>query len=236
MAEQRHTAEELKQWQSLPLPVKILMTQERIRQYVNYFGEDSVCVSFSGGKDSTVLLDIVRKMYPGVPAVFSNTGLEYPEIQKFVRKHDNVEIVTPGPRFVDVITEYGYPLIGKEVAEAIYYARKLRGGGRNQTETRRLSCEAVARHHRQEMQGRRTRSSERAEPETAERSSQGTWGGSPETVWKRSEFHGLRAGVVGKAGEESACKVTQHLLATGGNTNRERKEGTCLADTETPPG
>lgn len=128
MAEAKHTMEELRQWQALPLSVKLLMTKERIRQWVNEFGEDGVCVSFSGGKDSTVLLHIVRSMYPNVKAVFSNTGLEYPEIQKFVRGFDNAETIRPEKSFRDVILECGYPLIGKEVAEAIYYARRLRGG------------------------------------------------------------------------------------------------------------
>lgn len=40
----------------------------------------AVYVSFSGGKDSTVLKHIVDSMYDDVPAVFVNTGLEYPEI------------------------------------------------------------------------------------------------------------------------------------------------------------
>ena len=84
-----------------------------------------MCVSFSGGKDSTVLLHIARSIYPDIPAVFSNTGLEYPEIQRFVKSFDNVDIVTPSMRFDDVIATYGYPLIGKEVAEAIYYARRI---------------------------------------------------------------------------------------------------------------
>lgn len=92
-----------------------------------------VCVSFSGGKDSTVLLDITRKIYPHVPAVFSNTGLEYPEIQKFVKGYDNVDIVIPEMRFDEVIKTYGYPLIGKEVAEAIHYARRIRGPEREST-------------------------------------------------------------------------------------------------------
>lgn len=84
-----------------------------------------MCVSFSGGKDSTVLLHIARSIYPEIPAVFSNTGLEYPEIQRFVKTFDHVDIVTPAMNFFEVVSNYGYPLIGKEAAEAIYYARRI---------------------------------------------------------------------------------------------------------------
>ncbi len=120
-----HDAERLKELQALDLNRKIMITQTRIIEwYEHYNGQ--VCVSFSGGKDSTVLLHIARKLYPNIPAVFSNTGLEYPEIQKFVRSLENVDVVVPSLKFTDVITKYGYPLIGKEVAEAIYYARRIR--------------------------------------------------------------------------------------------------------------
>lgn len=85
-----------------------------------------VYVSFSGGKDSTVLLHIARQMYPDIEAVFVNTGLEYPEIQKFVKTFDNVTILRPKMRFDEVIKTYGYPLISKEVAGKIYFARKGR--------------------------------------------------------------------------------------------------------------
>lgn len=50
-------------------------------------------VSFSGGKDSTVLLDIVRRFVDrDIKAVFCNTGNEYPEIVRFVRSTENVTI------------------------------------------------------------------------------------------------------------------------------------------------
>ena len=67
------------------------------------YGVEGVYVSFSGGKDSTVLLHIVREMYPEVEAVFVNTGLEYPEIQQFVKTFDNVTILRPKMRFDEVI-------------------------------------------------------------------------------------------------------------------------------------
>ena len=69
----------LKIRQNYPLDMKLHFTKLRIKQWYEYW-EGQVYVSFSGGKDSTVLRDIVGDMYPGVPSVFVNTGLEYPEI------------------------------------------------------------------------------------------------------------------------------------------------------------
>lgn len=120
----KHEEWELSQMQSLPLEAKIIKTQQRIKEFVDVFGSDGVYVSFSGGKDSTVLLDIVRSVYPDVLAVFADTGLEYPEIRQFARSFDNVEVVRPKLRFDQVIKQYGYPVISKEVSNAIYYAKK----------------------------------------------------------------------------------------------------------------
>lgn len=128
----RHGKDDLRQMQSVPLEGKIIMTQERIRQWYDHW-DGNVYVSFSGGKDSTVLKHIVDGMYNDVPAVFVNTGLEYPEIQQFVRevkagKYDcfnsDVEIIRPEMRFDEVIKEYGYPVVSKDVAERIYYAKR----------------------------------------------------------------------------------------------------------------
>lgn len=118
------TKDELKMLQSLPLEVKVLKTQQRIREWVTHFGVDGVYVSFSGGKDSTVLLHLVRELYPDVEAIFVNTGLEYPEIQRFVKTFDNVRILYPEKTFKQVISEYGYPMIGKDIGKKINAARK----------------------------------------------------------------------------------------------------------------
>lgn len=117
------TRDDLRKLQALPLELKIKMMQRRIRDWVKEYGEDGVYVSFSGGKDSTVLLHIVREMYPDTEAVFVNTGLEYPEIQKFVKSFDNVTILRPKMRFDEVIKKYGYPIISKNVSRKIYSAR-----------------------------------------------------------------------------------------------------------------
>lgn len=42
-------------------------------------------VAFSGGKDSLVLLHMVREQRPDVAVVYGNTGVEYPECVKFSR-------------------------------------------------------------------------------------------------------------------------------------------------------
>lgn len=124
----KHTKSDLQQMQSLPLSAKIQMTKRRIKDWYDYF-DGQVYVSFSGGKDSTILVHIARELYPDIEAVFVNTGLEYPEIQQFVKTFDNVTILRPKMRFDEVIKTYGYPVISKAVANAIdTYQTKVRNG------------------------------------------------------------------------------------------------------------
>jgi len=66
-----------------------------------------------------VLLHLVRSNYPTTPAVFCHTGLEYPEIVRFVRKQKNVTILYPKMNFKQVIEKYGYPIISKEQSQYI---------------------------------------------------------------------------------------------------------------------
>ena len=115
--------EELQMLQALPLEIKVMKTQQRIREWVQYYGENCVAVSFSGGKDSTVLLHLVRQLYPNVEAMFVDTGLEYPEIRQFVKTFDNVTILRPKMRFDEVIKTYGYPIISKGVSNCVRGAK-----------------------------------------------------------------------------------------------------------------
>lgn len=110
--------DELTQLQGLDLEIKVLKTQQRIREWYEY-NQGQVYVSFSGGKDSTVLLHLVRELYPDVVAVFADTGLEYPEIKDFVRSVDNVITVKPDMGFKQVLDTYGYPVISKMTARKI---------------------------------------------------------------------------------------------------------------------
>lgn len=114
----------LLQRQSLPLGQKIKMSRKRIQAFKREQGD--VHISFSGGKDSTVLLHLVRKVLgDGVPGVFYNTGLEYPEIGRFVRAWDNITIVQPDMTFKQVLEKYGYPVISKEVSKKVEAIRTL---------------------------------------------------------------------------------------------------------------
>ncbi len=116
---------QLQQRQGLPLELKERYTENRIRSWYEYWHGD-VYVSFSGGKDSTVLLNQVRKLYPNTLAVFIDTGLEYPEIRNFVKTIDNVEWVKPKMNFREVIEKYGYPIISKENAQKIEEIRNTK--------------------------------------------------------------------------------------------------------------
>ena len=66
-------------------------------------------VAFSGGKDSTVVLDMVRKVDPNVIAVFCNTGVEHRETVSYVRSLDNVVELKGRKTFFQCCDEYGFP-------------------------------------------------------------------------------------------------------------------------------
>lgn len=87
---------------------------------------DGKCyVAFSGGKDSTVLLDLVRIIDKSIPAVFVNTGNEWPDIIKFVRhlrddKGYNIIELHPKMTPRQVWEKYGFPLVSKSCSQGLY--------------------------------------------------------------------------------------------------------------------
>ena len=123
MSENKYTATDLKEMQKWPLEQKIQVAQTRILEYGIRFNEQ-IFVAFSGGKDSTVLLDLVRRVYPDAPAVFIDTGLEYPEIKQFVKSHENVEVIRPSRSFKQVLEEFGYPVVSKKIAGYVATAKR----------------------------------------------------------------------------------------------------------------
>lgn len=118
----KYNIDDLKQMQAWPLERKIQVTQTRIIEFLTKL-DGNAYVSFSGGKDSTVLLELARRVKPDIDAVFCDTGLEYPEIRDFVKTKENVIWLKPKKRFDKIIKEYGYPVIGKEVSQRVAAAR-----------------------------------------------------------------------------------------------------------------
>lgn len=129
-----YTREDLKALQAAVLDEK---TDHSIAMAeIFYIQEHGNCyISFSGGKDSTVLKHLIENEYNGgllkdVPSVFSDTGLEYPEIREFAMSQKNVTVVRPEMNFLEVLRYYGYPLISKAVSNAIDSARTTPYGSR----------------------------------------------------------------------------------------------------------
>ena len=96
-----------------------------------------------------MLLDLCRRIDPSIPAVFCDTGLEFPEIKEFVKTFDNVTILHPmefnkqnrkweRSNFRKVVLNYGYPVISKEVSSAIYDYKRHKDDGKYTTRMKKL--------------------------------------------------------------------------------------------------
>lgn len=120
----------LKSLQQMNLDSKIIQTKFLIRETIQEFGLDKVYISYSGGKDSTVLSHIAKNLYPNILHIFSNTTNEYPEtIQhiKWEKEKNGTNIITVLPidchgelwTFKKVVERYGYPMFSKRVSNAI---------------------------------------------------------------------------------------------------------------------
>lgn len=105
---------------NMTLDDKIKRTKQLIMEwYAQWKGQ--VYVSFSGGKDSTVLLHIARntKGCSDIVGVFDDTGLEYPKIREFVKNQDNIIWIKPKKTFYQVVRDEGWPIISKEQSRYI---------------------------------------------------------------------------------------------------------------------
>lgn len=91
-----------------------------IKDIVNKYGEDKFYLSFSGGKDSTVLHYLLDLALPNnkIKRVFINTGIEYFDTINFVhelmKKDSRFEEIRPSMPIKKVLETYGYPFKSKE--------------------------------------------------------------------------------------------------------------------------
>lgn len=115
----KYNEQTYKQMINMNLDTKIAITQERLRDEIT---NTDAYVSFSGGKDSTVLLTLARDVCSWVPAVYDDTPMEFPELRKFAMDQKNIIRIRPKISIKEVFERYGYPVISKSQAMAI---RKL---------------------------------------------------------------------------------------------------------------
>ena len=103
-----------------------------IRDTINKYGEENFYLSFSGGKDSTVVHHLLDMALPGnrIPRVFINTGIEYNDIVLFAKKmakeDDRFEILLPKQNIKQMLERVGYPFKSKEHALKVMEYQKTR--------------------------------------------------------------------------------------------------------------
>ncbi len=136
----KFSVHDLAQRQSLPLDAKVWHSQKVVREWYDA-NAGHIYVSFSGGKDSTALLHLVRGIYPDTPAVFFNTGNEYPEVAQFVRSCENITWVNPQKPFAEVIARAGYPVISKQVSQYVYDIRHCKPNSK--TYSKRMANDGI---------------------------------------------------------------------------------------------
>ena len=111
--------QELAELQALPLEAKVEMSQQLIAKGLSM---GKAAVMWSGGKDSTVLVHMVRQQQPDVVVVWNNTRVEFPETWPFIRgvaSEWNLKLYIakprPGVSFWWCVEKYGWPLLGKQI-------------------------------------------------------------------------------------------------------------------------
>jgi len=144
--EDKISKEEVRYRMALPYEIKVRMTETRLREFINYYGENDVAISISGGLDSTAGAHFIWQRYPKVKAV-SVMGIECKEnieqmiIMRDVWGHD-VKPVRPGMSQEAVLKAFGYPVVSKRASKSLNYLQ-------NPTEenywSRRLALEGLTR-------------------------------------------------------------------------------------------
>ncbi|WP_295363700.1 phosphoadenosine phosphosulfate reductase family protein [uncultured Pseudoramibacter sp.] len=97
----------------------LLDRKQKIQSVFRQYGIDNFYLSYSGGKDSTVLSWIIDQAVPDnrIPRVYADTGIEYNMVRDFVKKQaekdDRIVIIRPSVPIKKSLEEDGYPFKSK---------------------------------------------------------------------------------------------------------------------------
>ena len=109
-----------------PLDLKIKLAENIIiEEHMRHNG--NIFISWSGGKDSEVLMHIALRLFPHLRIVYSNTTNEMKEVLDHVKKFQNVITVFPKMNFKQAIKKYGFPLVSKEISQKAYELKNTNG-------------------------------------------------------------------------------------------------------------
>lgn len=118
--EHKLTYDEIRERQAIPYEIKLRMSQNRVRNFINYYGESGVAICFSGGVDSTMAVHFIRNYcgYDKVKAI-SVIGIENKYNIDLIKKTENVDIVKVRYSQKEILERFGVPIISKRVSKSL---------------------------------------------------------------------------------------------------------------------
>lgn len=98
---------------------------QKIKQIITQYGQDNFYVSFSGGKDSSVLSALIDMAIPDnkIPRVYADTGIELNMVRDFVKEMKDADprlvIIKPKTPIKEMLERDGYPFKSKDHAKKV---------------------------------------------------------------------------------------------------------------------
>lgn len=144
MFKDKISKEEVRLLQKLPYEIKLRKTEQRLQEFITYYGEGNVAVSISGGLDSTAAMHFIHERYKKVEAV-SVMGIECKDNIRMVlkiRDEWGVKVTPAAPRMSqqEVLKEFGYPVVSKRAAKSLNY---LQNPTEENANSRRLALTGI---------------------------------------------------------------------------------------------
>ncbi len=110
----------LRRLQKLPMEVKVKLTKIILNHYIKENKDNGVYLSYSGGKDSSVMRRIALEIDANIPSVFCNTTNEQSEIMDYIKKQKNITTLMPKMGFRKILKKYGFPMVSKLACRKVY--------------------------------------------------------------------------------------------------------------------